>query len=68
MSITEVKQLPLQEKFQLLEALWEDLADNLSDIPLSPEEQTLLDSRLANIDTGATTIHRWDEVKNLIGK
>ena len=68
MSVAEIRQLPLREKFQILEALWADLSDRVESIPLSPAEESLLDSRLQRIESGQTQIHEWDEVKDSIGK
>lgn len=68
MSVTEIKQLPLREKFQILEAIWEDLSDHIADIPVSKAEKKLLDVRLERIASGETQIHDWDEMKHLIGR
>lgn len=68
MSVTEIKRLPLREKFQILEVLWEDLSDHIADIPVSKVDRELLDARLERIDSGETEIHDWDEVKHSIGR
>ena len=68
MSVAEIRQLPLREKFQILEALWADLGERVESIPLSPAEESLLDYRLQRIESGQTQIHEWDEVKDAIGK
>jgi len=68
MSVTEIKQLPLREKFQILETLWEDLSDHIADIPVSKADRDMLDGRLERIASGETKIHDWDEVKRSIGR
>jgi len=68
MNVSEIRQLPLREKFQILEALWEDLGREIEEIPLSAGEKSFLDSRLARIESGETQIHDWDEVKDSLGK
>ncbi len=68
MSVAEIRQLPLREKFQILEALWGDLSECIDDIPVSEREKTLLDARLARIESGHAQIHNWDDVKDSIGK
>ena len=68
MSVVEIKKLPLQEKFQLLEALWEDLGDKISEIAISPDDKELLDLRLSRLESNAVKVHNWDDVKDRIGK
>ncbi len=68
MSVAEITKLPVREKFQILEALWEDLSDKIEDIPLTGADRDLLDHRLARIESGAAKILEWDDVKPTIGE
>jgi len=68
MSVTEIKALPVREKFQILEALWEDLSEKIEDIPLTQADRDLLDHRLARIESGEAKILEWDELKDSIGE
>lgn len=68
MKVEELKGLPVREKFQLLEALWEDLNDQLETVPISEDEKSLLDSRLQRLESNQTEIQDWDRVKDRIGK
>lgn len=68
MSIAEVRSLPLREKLQILEAIWEDLNSRLSEMTISPAEQELLDSRIERLRSGAVGIHDWDSVKDSLGR
>lgn len=68
MSIAEVRKLPLREKFQILEAIWDDLSMQLEDMDVSPAVRELLDNRLERIENGATGVHDWDTVKFSIGQ
>jgi len=68
MSIAEVRKLPLREKFQILEAIWDDLSTQLEDMDVSPAVRELLDNRLERIENGATEVHDWDTVKFSIGQ
>jgi len=67
MSIAEVKGLPILEKFQIMEVIWEELSENLEDIEASDSEKKLLDKRLKRIETGESQVYDWDDVKNSLG-
>ena len=68
MGITEVRSLPLREKLQILEVIWEDLSSHVDNMEISPGERELLDSRLNRLRDGETEIHDWDLVKNSLGR
>lgn len=57
MGITEVRSLPLREKLQILEVIWEDLSSHVDNMEISPGERELLDSRLNRLRDGETEIH-----------
>lgn len=68
MGITEIKQLPLNEKLQLMEALWEDLRDN-ADATLVPDwHKDLLSARRKAVGEGTEKVLDWDEIKGTLGK
>lgn len=64
MSITELKALPTQQKFQIMEFLWEDLSEKVEEIPLSETQKSLLDSRLERLSSGEAKVLDWDAVKD----
>ena len=68
MSIAEIHQLPIEEKFQLMEALWEDLREHFERMPIPPAHRALLDERRARIQNGSVTLRDWDAVKSSIGR
>jgi putative addiction module component (TIGR02574 family) len=68
MSIAEVRNLPLREKFQILEAIWDDLSARMEEMAISPAVRELLDSRLERIANGSSEVHDWDSVKFSIGQ
>lgn len=68
MNPADVHNLPLREKFQLLEALWEDLSPRIDEGPVSEAHRELLDSRIERLDSGAAATLDWDQVKHSIGK
>ncbi len=68
MSLTEVTQLPLREKFQIMELLWDDLSKQVERFEIPPEHLELLDGRRARVAAGESTLHDWDSVKHSIGR
>ncbi|MCU0777192.1 MAG: addiction module protein [Akkermansiaceae bacterium] len=68
MTIAEVRNLPLREKFQILEAIWEDLSARLDEMSVSPGVRDLLDERIERIRNGTVEVHDWDSVKFSIGR
>jgi putative addiction module component (TIGR02574 family) len=68
MSIAELRKLPLREKFQILEVIWDDLSARMEEMAVSPAVRELLDSRLERIANGSTEVHDWDSVKVSIGQ
>lgn len=68
MSIAEIKKLPLAEKFQLMESLWQDLHAEISSASVPLAHQQLLDERRARVAAGKAQLLDWDSAKNLIGQ
>ncbi|MEX2605790.1 MAG: addiction module protein [Kiritimatiellia bacterium] len=68
MTITEVRNLPLREKFQILEAIWDDLSARMDEMSVSPAVRDLLDERVERIRTGSAEVQDWDSVKFSIGQ
>jgi putative addiction module component (TIGR02574 family) len=68
MNLTEVRSLPLREKFQILEAIWEDLYSRVDEMAVSPADRELLDSRVERVRSGAAEVHAWDSVKHSLGR
>ena len=68
MSIAEIHQLPIEEKFRMMEALWEDLRDHFEQMPIPATHRALLDERRARVQNGTATLRDWDAVKTAIGR
>lgn len=68
MSIAEVRSLPLREKFQILEAIWDDLSARVDEMGVSPAVRDLLDERIERVRSGSVEVHDWDSVKFSIGR
>ena len=68
MTVSELRMLPLAEKLQLMEALWQDLRERFEGLSLSESQKALLDGRRAAIERGDSMLHDWDTVKSSIGR
>lgn len=68
MTATEVRTLPLLQKVQIMEAIWEDLRDRLEQVELPPRVQALLDERRARVREGSAKVLDWDAVKSSVGR
>jgi putative addiction module component (TIGR02574 family) len=64
MSIAEIHQLPLSEKLQIMEAIWEDLRSQADALPVPDWHKNLLDARLKAVEEGRESVLDWDEVKH----
>lgn len=67
MIVTDVKSLPMEEKFLIMQMLWEEMRElyEQSDIPQSHKD--LLDERRARVESGKAKLLDWDKVKSSIG-
>jgi putative addiction module component (TIGR02574 family) len=68
MTIAEVHQLPLSEKLQIMEAIWEDLCTHAKGVPTPAWHKELLDAREKAVTDGKEEILDWDAVKNSLGQ
>ena len=67
MTITEIRKLPLSEKLQIMEAIWEDLRSQAEAVPIPDWHRKLLDARRKAVDEGHEGVFDWDEVKRSFG-
>lgn len=68
MSIAEIRRLPLSEKLQIMEALWEDLRAHAEDVAVPEWHKEVLDSRRRAVEEGREKVLDWDEVRSSLGK
>ena len=66
MSIAEIHQLPLSEKLQIMEAIWEDLRAQAGELPVPDWHKELLDERLKAVAEGRAEILDWEDAKRLL--
>jgi putative addiction module component (TIGR02574 family) len=64
MSIAEVKRLPLAEKLQIMEAIWDDLRAQAERVPVPQWHRDLLDERRKAVEEGREELLNWDKIKD----
>lgn len=68
MTAAEVRELPITEKIQIMEVLWEDLRERFDRMDLPQAHKDLLDQRRARVEAGTARLLDWDAVKSTIGR
>jgi len=63
----ELFKLPLDQRLQLVQDLWDSIADDVdsgrADLPLPEWQREELERRKARLDAGETQLIPWEEVK-----
>jgi putative addiction module component (TIGR02574 family) len=62
-SVADILELPVQERIQLVEVIWESIAAVPHAIEVSPELKTELAVRLAEFERNPEAGYSWDQVK-----
>ena len=68
MTAEEVRALPVAQKLQLMEVIWEDLRERFEQAEIPYSLTVLLDQRRARARDGAARVLDWDTVKSQIGQ
>jgi hypothetical protein len=68
MTSQDVKELPVQQKLQIMEAIWEDFRDRFDRMEVPQEQRRLLDERRVRVRDGVARLLDWDNVKGSIGR
>ena len=66
--IPDIKAMTTEEKLLTMRNLWEDMREILDDSIESKEICSLLDERVARVETGKAELLDWDQVKGSIGR
>lgn len=62
-SVADILGLPVQERIQLVEVIWESIAAFPNAIEVSPELKSELEARLADFERNPEAGYSWDQVK-----
>jgi len=61
--VADILELPVKERIQLVEVIWESIAAFPQALEVSPELKTELQARLADFEQNPEAGYSWDEVK-----
>jgi len=64
--LQELRSLPISERVQLVEDLWDSIAQDASEIVLAQDQVDLLDKRLDELDEDPSAGTPWDIAKQRI--
>jgi putative addiction module component (TIGR02574 family) len=62
-SVADILEMPVQERIQLVEVIWESIAAFPNAIEVSPELKSELEVRLADFEQNPEAGYSWDQVK-----
>jgi hypothetical protein len=68
MTAEDVKTMPIVQKLQIMEAIWEDMRDRFEQSELPHRVKDLLDQRRARVREGLAKVVDWDTVKANVGR
>lgn len=63
-SIAEILELPIQERIQLVELIWDSIAAMPAAVEVSPELKADLEQRMLEFEKNPEAGYSWDEVKS----
>lgn len=63
-SITDILQLPVQERIQLVELIWDSVAAVPEALHVSPELKAELELRMIEFEKNPESGYSWDQVKS----
>ncbi len=64
----DISKLSLAERIQLAEDLWDSVAADTSEVPLSEAQKAELDRRLADLERDPDAGESWDVVRARVEK
>lgn len=65
-NLTPVLELPVQERIRIVEAIWDSVASQASQVELEPWQAAELDRRVAEFEANPEEGVPWDEVKRRV--
>ena len=61
--VAQFRELSSDEKLRLVQELWDEIAAEVSRMPLSESQRRLLDERLADEEQNPDDVEPWGKVK-----
>lgn len=66
--LSDILQLSVAERLQLVEDIWDSIATTSNNLPLTAAQEQELDRRMAAYEQNPTEGLPWDEFKQTLGK
>jgi len=66
--LEEILRLSIEERIQLVEAIWDSIADNPETLPLTDAQREELDRRLAEHRRNPQAARPWPEVRDSLSR
>lgn len=63
MTVQEIRNLPIEEKLKIMDALWDDMRSHYENLPIPHEVRKLLHHRKRRVSEGKAKLLKWDDVK-----
>lgn len=63
-----IRNLSTQDRIQLAQELWESVRESSNDIAVTPDQQAVIEQRLAAMATDGNPGDTWENVKRRITK
>lgn len=67
-AIDELSKLPLPERLQIVERLWDSIAADAERLPLTAKQAEELDRRLAAHESNPEEGRTWEEIRDRLRK
>lgn len=58
------RKLTADEKIRLVQQMWDEIADDASDLPLTDAQRRLLDERIDDYEANPGDVEPWDKVRD----
>jgi putative addiction module component (TIGR02574 family) len=64
--IENFRKLPAAEKVRLVQQLWDEIADEAAELPLTEAQRKLLDERIDDHEANPNDVEPWEQVRDEI--
>jgi putative addiction module component (TIGR02574 family) len=64
--IESFRKLPSTEKIRLVQQLWDEIAQEAAQLPLTESQRRLLDERIAEHEANPGDVEPWEEARDEI--
>ena len=62
--IETFRKLPATEKIRLVQQLWDEIAEEAAQLPLTESQRRLLDQRIDEHEANPDDVEPWDDARN----